>query len=79
MGDSALPASLAEAVARAIREFARGVPDISIAGINHGLVWDTAHENGYTPKTKSPQKYRQIRAGLVGMRDQLAAAWGAKV
>lgn len=72
-GDPALFASLSEVVGRPINEYAGGVPDIWIAEINHALEWDTAHNNGFTPKTKSPDQYRQIRAGLVAMRDQLSA------
>lgn len=71
--DPALFASLSEVVGRPINEYAGGVPDVWIAEINHALEWDTAHDNGFTPKTKSPDKYRQIRAALGAMRDQLAA------
>lgn len=72
-GDPALFASLSEVVGRPINEYAGGKPDLWIAEINHALAWDEKHENGFTPKAKSPDKYRQIRAGLVSMRDQLVA------
>ena len=72
-GDPALFASLSEVVGRPINEYAGGIPDVWIAEMNHALEWDTAHDNGFTPKTKSPDQYRQIRAGLVSMRDQIAA------
>lgn len=71
--DPALFASLSEVVGRPINEFAGGKPDLWISEINHALEWDAAHDNGFTPKSKSPENYRQIRAGLVAMRDQLAA------
>jgi len=72
-GDPALFTSFSEVIGRPINEYAGGVPDIWIAEINHALAWDTAHDNGFTPKTKSPDQYLQIRAGLVSMRDQLSA------
>ncbi len=72
-GDPALFASFSEVIGRPINEYAGGVPDIWIAEINHALAWDTAHDNGFTPKTKSPDQYRQIYAGLVSMPDQLSA------
>ncbi len=72
-GDPALFASLSEVVGRPINEYAGGKPDLWIAEINHALEWDAAHDNRFTPKSKSPDDYRQVRAGLVSMRDQLAA------
>jgi hypothetical protein len=72
-GDPALFASFSEVIGRPINEYAGGVPDIWIAEMNHALEWDNAHDNGFTPKTKSPDKYRQIRAGLVSMREQISA------
>jgi len=72
-GDPALFASFSEVIGRPINEYAGGVPDIWIAEITHALEWDAGHDNGFTPKTKSPEQYRQIRAGLVAMRDQLSA------
>ena len=72
-GDPALFASLSEVVGRPINEWAGGVPDIWIAEMSHALEWDNAHENRFTPKSKSPEKYNQIRAGLVAMRDQITA------
>ena len=72
-GDPALFASFSEVIGRPINEYAGGVPDVWIAQINKALEWDTVHDNGFTPKSKSPEDYRQIRAGLVTMRDQLAA------
>jgi hypothetical protein len=41
--------------------------------MNHALEWDAAHENGFTPKSKAPELYRQVRAGLVALRDKMAA------
>ena len=72
-GDPALFASLSEVIGRPINEFAGGKPDLWIGEIDHALAWDAAHENGYTSKSKAPDKYRQIRAGLVAMRAQLVA------
>ena len=72
-GDPALFASLSEVVGRPINEYAGGRPDLWIAEMNRALEWDAAHDNGFTPKTKSPEQYRQIRAGLVGLRDHIAA------
>lgn len=72
-GDPALFASLSEVVGRPINEYAGGVPNVWIAEINHALEWDAAHRNGFTPKNRAPDQYRQIRAGLVDMRDHLAA------
>jgi hypothetical protein len=72
-GDPALFASLSEVVGRPINEYAGGVPEIWIAEINRALDWDNRHENGFTPKSQSPDKYRQIRAGLVALRDQISA------
>ena len=72
-GDPALFASFSEVIGRPINEYAGGVPDVWIAQINKALAWDDAHENGFTPKTKAPEDYRQIRAGLVSLRDQLVA------
>ncbi len=71
-GDPAVFASLSEVIGRPINEFAGGKPDLWIGEINHALDWDAAHENKFTPKNKAPDKYQQIRSGLVGMRDQLA-------
>ncbi|MDQ3199396.1 MAG: hypothetical protein M3Q46_09480 [Verrucomicrobiota bacterium] len=71
-GDPALFASFSEVIGRPINEYAGGVPDIWIAEINQALKWDAAHDNGFTSKSKSPDNYRQIRAGLGSMRDQLA-------
>ncbi len=72
-GDPALFASLSEVIGRPINEFAGGKPDLWIGEINHALQWDASHENRFTPKSKAPEKYQQIRAGLVAMRDQLSA------
>ncbi len=71
-GDPAVFASLSETVGRPINEYAGGKPDLWIAEINHALEWDAAHDNGFTPKSKSPETYRQIRVGLVAMRDHIA-------
>ncbi len=75
-GDPAVFASLSEVVGRPINEYAGGKPDLWIGEINHALEWDRAHENGFTPKSQSPDQYQQIRAGLVAMRDQLTAIKG---
>ncbi len=72
-GDPAVFASLSEVVGRPINEFAGGKPDLWIAQINHALEWDATHENTFTPKSKAPESYQQIRSGLVAMRDQLSA------
>ncbi|MEP6809908.1 MAG: hypothetical protein ABI992_06670 [Chthoniobacterales bacterium] len=72
-GDPAVFSSLSEVIGRPINEFAGGKPDLWIGEINHALEWDAAHENGFTAKSKAPDKYQQIRAGLVAMRDQLSA------
>jgi hypothetical protein len=72
-GDPAVFASLSEVIGRPINEYAGGKPDLWIAEINHVLEWDAAHDNGFTPKSKSPDNYRQIRAGLVALRDHVAA------
>ena len=72
-GDPALFASFSEVIGRPINEYAGGVPDFWIAEINHALEWDTAHDNGFTSKSKSKANYEQIRAGLVSLRDQLSA------
>lgn len=71
-GDPAVFASLSEEVGRPINEYAGGKPDLWIAQINHALKWDAGHDNGYTLKSKSPENYRRIRAGLVAMRDEIA-------
>ncbi len=72
-GDPALFASLSEVIGRPINEYAGGKPEVWMEEINHALEWDAAHDNGFTPKSKAPEKYGQIRAGLVSMRDQLNA------
>ena len=72
-GDPAVFASLSEVIGRPINEFAGGKPELWIGEIDHALQWDAAHENKFTPKSKAPDKYQQIRAGLVAMRDQLSA------
>lgn len=72
-GDHALFASLSEVVGRPINEFAGGKPDVWIAEINHALEWDAAHDNKFTPKGKSPENYRQIRAGLVALREHVVS------
>jgi hypothetical protein len=70
-GDPALFASLSEVVGRPINEFAGGKPDVWIAEINRALEWDAAHDNKFTPKDKSSENYRQIRAGLVALREHV--------
>ncbi len=72
-GDPAVFASLSEVIGRPINEYAGGKPDLWIAEINHALEWDAAHDNGFTPKSKSPDNYRQIRAGLVALRDHVVS------
>ncbi len=72
-GDPAVFTSLSEVIGRPINEYAGGKPDIWLAGINHALEWDAAHDNGFTPKNKSPETYQQIRAGLAGLRDHIAS------
>ena len=72
-GDPAVFASLSEVVGRPINEYAGGKPDLWIAEINHALEWDATHDNSFTPKSKSPHNYREIRAGLVALRDQVIA------
>jgi len=72
-GDPAVFTSFAEVIGRPINEYAGGVPDVWIAQMNRALEWDATHDNGFTPKTKSPEKYRQVRAGLVALRDRMAA------
>jgi hypothetical protein len=71
--DPALFASLSEVVGRPIHEFAGGKPEVWIAEINHALEWDAAHDNKFTPKDKSPENYRQIRAGLVTLREHVVS------
>lgn len=71
-GDPAVFASLSETVGRRINEYAGGKPDIWLAEINHALEWDAEHNNDFTPKSKSPERYRQVRAGLVALRDHIA-------
>ena len=72
-GDPAVFASFSEVIGRPINEYAGSQPELWIAEINHALAWDTAHENGFTPKNKSADNYRQIRDGLVSMRDRVVA------
>jgi hypothetical protein len=72
-GDPAVFASLSGVVGRPINEYAGGKPDLWIAEIDHALEWDATHDNDFTPKNKSPDNYRQIRAGLVALRDQVVA------
>ena len=72
-GDPAVFASLSEVVGRPINEFAGGKPDLWISQIQRALEWDEQHDNGFTPKSKAPAEYGQIRAGLVAMRQQLIA------
>ncbi len=71
-GDPAVFASLSETIGRPINEYAGGKPDIWLAEMNHALEWDAAHSNDFTPKSKSPERYAQIRAGLVALRDHIA-------
>ena len=72
-GDPALFASLSEVVGRPINEFAGGKPDMWIVEINHALEWDATHDNTFTPKDKSPENYRQIRSGLVALRQHIVS------
>jgi hypothetical protein len=68
-GDPALFASLSEVVGRPINEYAGADPDRWAAVIDEALKWDAAHDNSFTPKTKAPKAYHDIRAGLEKMRD----------
>ncbi len=71
-GDPAVFASLSEVIGRPINEYAGGKPELWLAAIDKALEWDASHDNTFTPKTKAPEQYREIRDGLVSMRAQLA-------
>jgi hypothetical protein len=73
-GDPALFASLSEVVGRPINEYAGGYPDKWIAAIDRALQWDAFHPNGFTPKAKAPDAYREIRSGYVAMRNTISTS-----
>lgn len=72
-GDPALFASLSEVLGRPINEYAFGdVPKLA-ATIDEVLAWDQSQENGFTPKSRAPQKHQEVRAGLEEMKAYILA------
>jgi hypothetical protein len=72
-GDPALFASLSEVVGRPINEYAFGDLPQLVATVDKVLGWDEKTGNGFTPKAGHEAALKEIRDGLVKMREYVKA------
>jgi hypothetical protein len=70
-GDAALMASLNATIGQPINEWAGGDPKSWAANMDRALQWDSRNDNGFTSKTAKESQWREIRAGLAALRDQV--------
>jgi hypothetical protein len=68
-GDPALFASLSEGLGRPVNEYAFGDLAQLTATIDKVLAWDERTDNAFTSKTKNAESWKEIRGGLVKMRE----------
>jgi hypothetical protein len=70
-GDPAVMASLNATVGQSINEWAGGDPKRWAAAMERALQWDANNDNGLTSKTAQEKQWRETRAGLAALRDQV--------
>ena len=68
-GDPALFASLSDVLGQRINEYAFGDLTQLLATIDKVLDWDESTDNGFTSKTAHSAAWKDVRGGLVKMRD----------
>ncbi len=71
--DRILFSALNESVGRPINEYAFGDVDSALAQIDEALLWDAAHDNHLTSKTRHAEKWAEIRQGLSDLSDSMLA------
>ena len=72
-GDPALYGSLSEVVGRPLNEYAFGDLMQLTATIDRVLAWDEQTDNGFTSKTAHAALWKDIRAGLLKLREYVEA------
>ena len=70
-GDPALFASLSQVLGAPINEYAFGDLSQLTATIDKVLVWDERSDNGFTPKTAHDAMWKEVRGGLMKMREYI--------
>jgi hypothetical protein len=70
-GDPAVMASLNATIGQSINEWAGGDPKSWAANMERALQWDAKNDNGFTSKTANERQWKEIRAGLVALQDQV--------
>lgn len=70
-GDPAVFSSLSATVGQTINEYAGGNVGDWIKAIDRALKWDDQNPNGFTSRKKFAAIYKENRAGLTKLRDQL--------
>jgi len=71
--DAVLFSALSENVGRPINEYAFGDVDSAVRQIDAALAWDEREPNDFTDKTTHADAWREVRSGLVALRDNMAA------
>lgn len=72
-GDPALFASLSEVLGRPLNEYAFGDLTQLTATIDKVLAWDERTDNAFTSKTASAAAWKDVRGGLMKMREYVEA------
>lgn len=72
-GDPALFASLSQVLGQPINEYAFGDLPQLMATIDKVLAWDEQTDNGFTSKASNAASWKDIRGGLVKMREYVQA------
>jgi len=70
-GDPAVMGSLDATIGQSINEWAGGDPKSWGAAMDRALQWDANNDNGFTSKTAQEKRWRETRAGLAALRDQV--------
>lgn len=70
-GDPAVMTSLNATVGQSINEWAGGDPKSWAAAMERALRWDANNDNGFTSKSAQEKQWRETRAGLAALRDQI--------
>ncbi|HEX9455850.1 MAG TPA: hypothetical protein VGA27_15885 [Candidatus Binatia bacterium] len=70
-GDPAVMASLNATVGQSINDWAGGDPKSWAAAMERALRWDANNDNGFTSKSTQEKQWRETRAGLAALRDQI--------
>lgn len=70
-GLPALAASFNDVLGTPVNEYAFGDVPALVAVIDRVLAWQAANDDPFTPKSRYAAAHQRIRAGLVGLRNQV--------